>query len=168
MKQGASHPFIRPGRPRRAFDRDSRATPALLLARLDQEFGFTLDPCPFDPSGTAGASLWGKDGLRMSWAGQRVFCNPPYSDIAPWLAKADEANVAVYLLPSRTDVRWWHDAVIHRASEVRFIRGRLCFGDNSGPAPFASIVAVFDRPRFTPFTARRWVDTEYRSMSQPE
>lgn len=121
---------------------DSRSTPPEVYAALDAEFGFTFDPCPLDSSATAGASLWGKDGLAKSWAGQRVFCNPPYSDVSPWLAKASEADLAVYLLPVKSDLGWWHDQVM-KATEVRFVRKRLRFGGMTGGAPFASAIVIF-------------------------
>jgi phage N-6-adenine-methyltransferase len=130
------------GESRNTFKSDSWRTPAKLYADLDAEFGFTLDPCPLDREATAGAPLWGKDGLARSWRGKRVFCNPPYSDIGPWLAKAREAEVAVFLVPSRTDTRWWHEHAVN-ADEVRFIRGRLTFEGAPNPAPFASAILVY-------------------------
>lgn len=123
---------------------DSYRTPKALYAALDAEFGFTLDPCPLDESALAGAQLWGRDGLQRSWAGERVFCNPPYSNIGPWLAKAREAEVAVYLLPCKTDTRWWHDYAM-RADEFRFIRGRLQFEGTPFRAPFPSVILVFEQ-----------------------
>lgn len=129
--------------------REAWATPEALYNDLHREFGFTLDPCPLMDPQQAGLSLWGTDGLVKSWAGQRVFCNPPYGPgIADWLAKAPEAELAVYLLPSRTDTKWWHDHAI-RASEIRFLRGRLRFGNAINPAPFPSVVLVYDR--YNPF-----------------
>ena len=97
-------------------------TPPDLRAALDREFHFTLDPC-------APGQVW--DGREISWAKHRVFCNPPYSGgkrkrIEPWLQKAREAALAVYLLPSRTDTAWFHDYGL-QADEIRFIRGRLRF-----------------------------------------
>lgn len=114
------------------------ATPEWLLVKLDAEFGFTLDPCPV-------GAVW--DGRLICWAGHRVFCNPPYGrGISSWLAKASEAVVAVYLLPARTDTKWFHEQVL-RAREVRFVRGRLRFGGAVHNAPFPSLVAVFDNRR---------------------
>jgi site-specific DNA-methyltransferase (adenine-specific) len=141
-KFGAPSTPIRP-RPRRTFGSDSRGTPPEVYAALDREFAFTLDPCPLDASATAGASLWGKDGLRADWTGQRVYCNPPYSNIAPWLAKAREAELSVFLLPVKTDLGWWHDHVMPHAAEVRLFMGRLRFVAMSGGAPFPSAVVVY-------------------------
>jgi len=123
--------------------RETWATPAEVYDALNAEFGFTLDPCPLMPAEKAGLPLWGTDGLSRSWAGERVFCNPPYGPgVDRWLEKAREAELAVYLLPARTDTRWWH-AYALKADEIRFIKGRLRFGGSPTPAPFPSVVLVF-------------------------
>lgn len=135
---------------------DSHATPGTVYEELDKEFGFTLDPCPLDPEG--GLPLFGENGLEKSWAGQRVFCNPPYSNIGPWLAKAREAEVAVFLVPSRTDTSWWHELVMPSANDIRFIRGRLRFGSATNSAPFPSVVLVYHQPT--------WMDNAERSRQE--
>ena len=115
----------------------SHATPAAFYAELDAEFHFDLDPCPLNDAPRF-------DGKTMSWAKRRVFCNPPYGrGIGDWLGKAREADLAVYLLPARTDTRWWHDYAL-RADEIRFVRGRLRFGEAKTGAPFPSVVLIFD------------------------
>lgn len=113
-------------------------TPETVYRALDEEFGFTLDPCTPE-------SLW--DGCAIAWTGHRVFCNPPYCDINRWLEKSDEAELAVYLLPARTGTQWWADHAL-RAAEIRFIRGRLRFGGASRgspewSAPEWSVILVF-------------------------
>jgi DNA N-6-adenine-methyltransferase (Dam) len=109
------------------------ATPMALHNALDAEFHFDLDPCPL-------GSL--KDGLKAQWKGHRVFCNPPYGNILPWLRRGREADLAVFLVPARTDTLWFHDLVLPYACEIRFIRGRLKFGDAKNSAPFPSMVVV--------------------------
>ena len=114
----------------------SHATPEATYRDLDAEFGFDMDPCPLND-----AQIW--DGKMMDWTGRRVFCNPPYGrDIGGWLAKAREADVAVYLLPARTDTKWWHDHALN-ADEIRFVKGRLKFGGSDNAAPFPSVVLVY-------------------------
>lgn len=118
-------------------------TPPDLLTALEKEFHFTLDPC-------APGQLW--DGRSISWAGQRVFCNPPYGKgIDKWLAKGPEAELAVYLLPARTDTRWFHDHAL-LADEIRFFRGRIKFVENhivpdtgwsNNAAPFPSMLVIY-------------------------
>ena len=118
------------------------ATPQDLYAKLDAEFGFTLDPCPMDDA----ERIMEHDGLARLWDGERVFCNPPYGrNVWRWLDKAREADVAVFLLPSRTDTAWFHDYALG-ADEVRFVRGRLRFG-GAGPAPFPSVILVYRRTK---------------------
>jgi len=55
------------------------------------------------------------DGLAQSWAGERVWCNPPYSRLRPWIEKAwseDRAEVVVMLIPAnRTEQTWWQELV---------------------------------------------------------
>ena len=112
------------------------ATPPDVRAALDSEFGLDFDPCPLSESPEV-------DGLAVSWAGRRVFCNPPYGrGIGAWLAKAREADVAVFLLPARTDTAWWHEYAM-KADEIRFLRGRLKFGGAKNSAPFPSVVLVY-------------------------
>lgn len=114
-------------------------TPAELFASLDSEFAFDADPCPLDGSVDGLSSLF-------CWEGKRVFCNPPYGPrVSRWLERAAEADVAVFLLPARTDTRWFHNLVLPLASEIRFVRSRLYFGDGSGRAPFPSMIVIFDQ-----------------------
>jgi hypothetical protein len=117
---------------------DRWATPPDVYAALDAEFDFTYDPCPLDGTG---------DGLLpmfSEWRGERVFCNPPYGPgIGDWLKRGREAEVAVYLLPARTDTKWFHELVLPYATEIRFIKGRLKFGGAVNSAPFPSMVVIY-------------------------
>jgi len=110
-------------------------TPPEVYGILNAEFDFTLDPCPVEP-------LF--DGLTTSWEGYRVFCNPPYhrGEIEKWMAKAREADVAVFLVPVRTTPRWWHEYAL-KADEIRFFRRRLRFSGATINAPFDSCVVIF-------------------------
>ena len=82
----------------------------------------------------------------------RAYCNPPYGrGIGAWVKKAYDSVyeaelrtggvLVVCLLPARTDTAWWHDYCAK--GEVRFIRGRLKFGDGKNSAPFPSAVVIF-------------------------
>src|SRR5258708_1952879 len=114
---------------------DQWSTPAATYAALNAEFRFDFDPCPM------GGTEDGLSTLFTPWTGRRVFCNPPYGPgIAKWLERGLEADVAVFLIPARTDTRWFHDIVLSKAREIRFIRGRLKFGDAVNAAPFPSMV----------------------------
>ena len=50
----------------------------------------------------------------------------------------------VYLLPARTDTRWFHDLCLPHAKEIRFIRGRLKFGGSVHSAPFPNMIVIFE------------------------
>jgi hypothetical protein len=118
--------------------KDRWATPAELYRALDAEFRFDLDPCPLDGEGD------GLSPLFCPWSGKRVFCNPPYGPgVGDWLRRAAEAELAVYLIPARTDTRWFHDIVLPKAREIRFCRRRLRFGGAATPAPFPSMIVIF-------------------------
>lgn len=119
------------------------ATPRAVYAALHEEFGFTLDPCGPHEEGGLFARY---DGLVASWAGQRVFCNPPYGpEIADWLRRWAEPDLIVYLLPVRTDTKWFHRYVLPHASEIRFLKGRLKFGSAINSAPFPSMLVVYGK-----------------------
>jgi site-specific DNA-methyltransferase (adenine-specific) len=127
-------------------------TPEALYRALHQEFDFTLDAAADDGNAVCDRFLDAeRDALAQSWAGERVFCNPPYGrDLTRWLEKAaNEAQTAgalvVMVLPSRTGNSWFHRWVLPHA-EIRFIRGRQNFtigGSGRCNAPFDSMVVVF-------------------------
>ena len=78
---------------------------------------------------------------------ETVWCNPPYGrEIGKWVEKAYNESLAgvtvVMLLPARTDTKWFHDYIYGKA-EIRFVRGRLKFGDSKNSAPFPSMVIIF-------------------------
>lgn len=74
-----------------------------------------------------------------------MYCNPPYGrGIGDWLAKAREAELSVYLLPSRTDTKWWHEHAM-KADEIRFLKGRLKFGESKNSAPFPSVLLIYSK-----------------------
>ena len=79
--------------------------------------------------------------------GQVVFCNPPYGrELPKWVKKCYEeslnGSLVVMLIPARTDTRWFHDYIYGKA-EIRFIKGRLKFGNAKQSAPFPSMVVVY-------------------------
>lgn len=124
------------------------STPQDFFEKLNQEFNFTLDPCATKENAKCAKFYTIEDdGLAQSWDNEVVFCNPPYGrEIKHWVKKASEAvgGVIVMLIPARTDTRYFHDYIYNKA-EIRFIRGRLKFGDSKNSAPFPSMVVIFRR-----------------------
>lgn len=120
---------------------DDWSTPKEFYDILDKEFSFDMDPCPLRSE---------EDGLNKDWKGN-IFINPPYSNIRKFIEKGlDEihkgnAKTLVYLVPARTDTKWFHDLVYNK-TEIRFIKGRLKFGDSKNSAPFPSMVIIYGHP----------------------
>ena len=127
---------------------DEWSTPDDFFRRLDAEFNFTLDPCCTDSNHKCDKYYTVADnGLNQDWQGETVFCNPPYSQIAQWVRKAwkegrKEGTTVVLLIPARTDTKYFHNYIYHR-SEIRFVKGRLKFGNSKNSAPFPSMVVIF-------------------------
>lgn len=136
---------------------DLWSTPQKLFDELNEEFHFTLDVAASPENAKCKEYLTESDnGLRLDWEKHTCFMNPPYSQISEWLKKASIENAkgstVVCLIPSRTDTRYWHQYIWNKAAnrpydgvEVRFIQGRLKFGDSKNSAPFPSCVVVFRR-----------------------
>ena len=125
-------------------------TPDDLFNTLNNEFNFTLDPCTNGENNKCDKFYTEKEnGLIQDWSKDIVFMNPPYGrEISQWIEKAYNESLkgskVVCLIPSRTDTKYWHDFIFNKASEVRFIKGRLKFGDSKNSAPFPSAIIVYD------------------------
>lgn len=120
------------------------ATPQDFFDKLNNEFKFQLDVCA-DENNHKCARFFTKeqDGLLQEWGGARVWCNPPYGrGVEEWVKKCSKCDLAVMLLPARTDTKWFHEYIYGKA-EIRFVRGRLKFGNQENSAPFPSMVVVF-------------------------
>ncbi|MCO5792816.1 MAG: adenine methyltransferase [Blastomonas sp.] len=124
------------------------STPPAFFADLHAEFSFTLDPCSTRQNAKCPTFYTkAENGLSQDWGTHSVFCNPPYGrTIGEWVRKCYEASLqgatVVLLVHARTDTRFFHDWVYGKA-ELRFVRGRLKFGDGKQSAPFPSLVAVY-------------------------
>ena len=126
------------------------ATPQDLFNDLNNEFKFTLDPCASAENAKCEKYYTKEqDGLIQSWKNEVVFCNPPYGrKIYKWVKKCyeegqDPNTTVVMLIPARTDTKYFHEFIYHKASEIRFIKGRLKFGNSTNSAPFPSMIVVF-------------------------
>lgn len=124
------------------------STPQEFFNKLNNEFNFNLDPaCTYENAKCENYFTIKENGLIQSWKNYRVFCNPPYGkELKQWVKKAYEernnAELIVLLIPARTDTSYFHD-YIYNKSEIRFIRGRLKFGNCKNSAPFPSMLVIF-------------------------
>lgn len=125
------------------------ATPQNLFDELNDEFNFTLDPCATDENAKCSKYFTIEDdGLSKDWANDVVFMNPPYGrEIKQWIKKAYEESLngatVVCLIPARTNTTYWHDFIFDKANDIRFLRGRLKFGNSKNSAPFPSAIVVY-------------------------
>lgn len=127
------------------MDRNAWRTPLEIFAVMNEEFNFRLDVAAsrenslcenyIDQSLDAiGDCDWLPDPDNEVGAGSYCWCNPPYSDIGPWVSKAAEQAMlngvgVVMLVMADTSVGWYKKA-IETCQEVRFITGgRLAFLD---------------------------------------
>lgn len=133
---------------------DDRGTDPEFFAKMVERFGpFTVDvaAAPHNAKCERYYTI-DDDGLSKSWAGERVWCNPPYSGIEAWVRKAhnEDAELVVMLLPAnRTEQRWWQLGVEpyrdHPAGRLRveFLPGRMRF-----VRPGATSIGPNERPPF--------------------
>lgn len=118
---------------------DNLQTTPEVFDPLHERFRFTLDVAALPHNAKLPRFFTPEDdGLAQPWAGERVWCNPPYSSIEPWVAKAWQewnrgAELIVMLLPAnRTEQGWWQRWVEpgrfeDGALRVEFLPGRLRF-----------------------------------------
>jgi phage N-6-adenine-methyltransferase len=80
--------------------RQSWTTPRDTFDELNEVFRFSIDACASAENALLPRYWSREDDCRgHSWAGERVFCNPPFSETSSILPKTTEADLAVVLLP---------------------------------------------------------------------
>ncbi len=141
--------------------RDTWCTPPEIYHALNREFHFVGDVAASDTNHLHRVYLTQEtDALSVLWGmafnDGCVWCNPPYSDIGPWVEKAQETTCSppgvVMLVPADVSVGWFKQALID-VSEVRFITGgRLAFinpetGKPSGGGRMGSMLLIWNRQR---------------------
>lgn len=131
---------------------DEWLTPVSLFEHWNEVCNFTLDAASTDENALCEKHYTKEtDGLSQSWKNERVWCNPPYSEVNKWVDKALSetrgydcgSTFVVMLLPSRTDTQWFENIYKRYDISIKFIRGRLRFSGCNSSAPFASILVVF-------------------------
>ena len=132
-------------------------TPRDYFDKVNAEFNFTLDAAALSSSTLVPDNWYGpdhpdlsrRDAFTRDWCEDSsgpIWLNPPYGRvIKDWMRKANDVatggGTVVCLVPARTDTAWWHDYCID-AYEIRYIRGRLKFGNQPNSAPFPSALVI--------------------------
>ena len=123
------------------------STPSDIYDFYVSDRGF-FDPCPLYSS---------FNGLEIEWLPFN-FVNPPYDNILGFVIKAIEESkkgrVSVFLVPSRTDTKWFHLLLNSCYCEIIFIKGRLKFGGAKSYAPFPSLLITIYPKVVTMFAER--------------
>jgi hypothetical protein len=158
---------------------DDRETPACVFDPLHAEFNFSLDAAAshynhkchryctlegtfLEVKNDAPFLVEPQHGLQYPWIHERVWINPPFSSLLPWVEKAwsDNGELVCMLLPNnRQEQPFWQDLIEpyrDRPGSIlttRFLRRRRPFlhmGEGIGNRtsknpPFGLVVVLWDR-----------------------
>jgi phage N-6-adenine-methyltransferase len=125
---------------------DTWATPVWLFEYAQQRYGqFDLDVCAAHDSYKCKPYYTIEDNsLTLPWR-QLNWCNPPYSNIRPWIEKAalelNQDNSTVMLLPADFSTRWFK-LVWELSSEILIINQRVKFVGATSSPKFASFFCL--------------------------
>lgn len=152
-------------------DIDDRAIHPQDFAPLHEQHRFTVDAAAAHHNARL-PRYWtiADNGLEQPWAGERVWCNPPFSDLAPWVAKAwtehRAADLIVMLVPANRTEQRWRQYMIEpyrdrpgsplttdfRAGRWRFLRpGQTSIGPGERP-PMGICILTWQHHAWTPDT----------------
>ncbi len=132
---------------------DEWETPQDLFDKLNNQYHFHIDLAASDLNHKCDKYFTKEiDGLKQDWLGV-CWCNPPYSQVSKWVAKAyneaQKGSMIVMLIPSRTDTRWFHEWIYEMDGvDVEFLKGRLHFSGSKWNAPFPSMIVTFRKNIF--------------------
>ena len=169
-----SEPKQKPGRSRQDY-----GTPPEFLAavyRLLGITGFALDVAASAENAVCPSFLdEARNGLAWQWAtalkSDWVWCNPPYSDIASWVAKAYREKCrgvqATVLIPASVGANWWRDHVHHKA-HVLFLNGRMTFVGCSDPYPKDCALLLYSYAWQLDYDVWTWKPQRSRSVASAE
>lgn len=130
---------------------DNFRTTQELYNQLDSIFNFTLDAACTSEDCKAPRGLYydkGIDALQTSWEKERVFCNPPFSKKAEFIAKAynevinGDCPIVVMVLPSNCHdclafqqyikKQFFYETLLGRVAFINPTTGKQQKGNNSG------------------------------------
>ena len=106
--------------------KDDWKTPIDLYEKLNNEFNFDFDPCPYQND----INVF--DGLCIDW-GKVNFINPPYSRklkdafVKKAIEESKKGKTCVLLIPVSTSTVLFHDYILPNQKEIRFLKGRVKF-----------------------------------------
>lgn len=117
-------------------------TPRNLFIQLNRRFEFTMDGAASPDN--ALLPRYSSIEQQRPWAGERVFCNPPWSNIAAFIELAPPAALAVLLVPARVNAKWFHRALALGA-RPEFFLGKPRFGNCKWNSPADCLLLVWSK-----------------------
>lgn len=107
---------------------DNWATPPWLYDKLNEQYKFDFDPCPYCEKGAEIV-----DGLTIEW-GQSNYVNPPYSlklkeaFVLKGISEMKKGKLCIFLLPVSTSTKLFHEHIAPNQTSITFVKGRIKFG----------------------------------------
>lgn len=129
--------------------REDWETPPSIFEPLHAEFRFTVDGAANEANAKLPRYYWNVDEHTELPPNERIWLNPPYGfkNLDFWIGRAYRASLmgstVVCLVPANTGQPWWHKWVVGKASEIRWIKGKVKFVGAPSSAPFPSCILVF-------------------------
>lgn len=179
---------------------DAWETPQPFFNWLDEQYYFNLDVAATLEN--TKCQLYSKDGLLESWiyklefnslkmnihSASVVFCNPPYSNIMPWITKAiaeielGNCELVVFILPADMTTQWAKLCIDHASriihvtgyydDEGKFHSGRISFdapeGVKSSSNNKGTMIVEFNNEHWTRYIKEpeRRIVTQYTEIKE--
>lgn len=100
---------------------DDWKTPDDFYKKLDEQYHFDFDPCPYQAD---------FDGLSIEW-GKSNFVNPPYSlklknmFVEKALEESKKGKTCVLLIPVSTSTKLFHEVILPNAKKNRVCKRQI-------------------------------------------
>lgn len=116
-------------------------TPRSFFDELNARFSFTLDGAARKHN--ALLPRYSTKASPAEWRSERVFCNPPWSNIPYFVELGVHAEVAVLLVPARVNCKCFHRA-LDLGAKASYFKGKLKFGKSKWNSPVDCLLLVFN------------------------
>lgn len=131
--------------------RDLSQTPETVFTAVDAHFNFGCDVAASEANAKCRKFIDAEmDALSETtrWPRCWKWCNPPYSDIGPWVARAASEGKTVMLIPAYITTPSWGHLLADLADEIIMLKERISFirQDTGKPMksnPKGSMLVIF-------------------------
>ena len=122
--------------------KQERTTPLDFFVDLHLRFLFTMDGAASKDN--ALLPRFSSIENPLPWDGERVFCNPPWSNCIEFLRLAPQAHFALFLVPARVNARWFHEGLRLGGTPEFFVR-KLKFDGLKDNSPIDCMLLKFGK-----------------------